>query len=129
MSEPGVIELQVESVGQLFDTLDPMPFRERDLDRTAEDYVVGWARELPRKSAMRILIHMPAVEAASEDARALRQAFSRHFRYRAETLRRDIVELFRVGRYAMLIGLIMLVACLLPAVWPPVRSTRASWAQ
>ena len=33
MPEPSIIELQVEKVGQLFDTLDPMPFRERDLWR------------------------------------------------------------------------------------------------
>jgi len=111
MPEPSVIELQVEKVGQLFDTLDPMPFRERDLDRAAEDYIVGWARELPRHAPVRILIHLPAQEASSDQAAMLSQAVSRHFRYRAETLRRDIAELFRVGRYAMFIGLVMLVAC------------------
>lgn len=111
MPEPGVIELRVEQVGQLFDTLDPMPFRERDLDRAAEDYIVSWARELPRRAPVRIVIHMPAQEASSEQAAVLRQAVSRHFRYRAEVLRSDIAELFRVGRYAMLIGLVMLVAC------------------
>ena len=111
MPEPSVIELQVEKVGQLFDTLDPMPFRERDLDRAAEDYIVGWARELPRRAPVRILIHLPAQEASSDQAAMLSQAVSRHFRYRAEVLRRDIAELFRVGRYAMFIGLVMLVAC------------------
>lgn len=111
MPEPSTIELQVEKVGQLFDTLDPMPFRERDLDRAAEDYIVGWARELPRRAPVRILIHVPAHEASNEQAAMLSQAVSRHFRYRAEALRRDIAELFRVGRYAMFIGLVMLVAC------------------
>ncbi len=111
MPQPAVIELQVDKVGQLFDTLDPMPFRERDLDRTAEDYIVGWAREFPRKSSIRILVHMPAAEASSEHAMALRQAVSRHFNYRAGVLRGDLVELFRVGRYALAIGLVMLVVC------------------
>ena len=41
------IELRVQDVGQLFDTLDPFPFRDRDLDKEAEEYIVGWARELP----------------------------------------------------------------------------------
>lgn len=111
MPEPAVIELQIDKVGQLFDTLDPMPFRERDLDRTAEDYIVSWARELPRHSPVRILIHMPAQEASSDQATILRQAVSRHFRYRAEALRRDLAELFRVGRYALAIGLVVLVVC------------------
>jgi hypothetical protein len=44
------IELHVEKIGQLFNTLDPMPFRKRDLDREAEEYIVSWARELPRKA-------------------------------------------------------------------------------
>ena len=111
MAEPTVIELQVEKVGQLFETLDPMPFRERDLNRSAEDYIVGWARELPRTKSIRILIYMPAAEATSENVMSLRQAFSRYFTYRAQVLRGDLAELFRVGRFALIIGLVMLTAC------------------
>lgn len=40
-----VVEVRVEEVIQLFDTLDPFPFRERDLDKDAEDYIVSWARD------------------------------------------------------------------------------------
>ena len=39
-----VIELRVDKIAQLFHSLDPYPFRERDLDKDAEDYIVGWAR-------------------------------------------------------------------------------------
>ena len=41
-----VIELRVTDIAQLFHTLDPFPFRERDLDKEAEEYIVGWAWEL-----------------------------------------------------------------------------------
>ena len=41
------IELRVDEITQLFHTLNPFPFRERDLDREVEDFIVGWARELP----------------------------------------------------------------------------------
>jgi hypothetical protein len=80
------IELQIEKIGQLFNTLDPMPFRGRDLDREAEEYIVSWARELPRKTPIRILIHLPQSEAASENARELGHALARYFRY-GQTLR------------------------------------------
>jgi hypothetical protein len=40
------IELRVQEIAQLFHTLDPFPFRERDLDAEVEDYIVEWAREL-----------------------------------------------------------------------------------
>lgn len=109
--EPTVIEVQVEKVGQLFDTLDPMPFRERDLDRQAEDYIVGWARELPRKSPMRIRIHIPRSEASSEHVKDLGQAVGRYFNYRADILSGELSELFRVGRYALLVGLVVLTLC------------------
>lgn len=109
--EPAVIELQVEKVGQLFDTLDPMPFRERDLDRLAEDYIVGWARELPRNAPLHIRVHVPEAEASSDHARDLKQAIGRYFSYRAEVVSRDLGELFRLGRYALLVGLAVLVLC------------------
>ena len=35
------IELHVNEIAQLFHTLDPSPFRERDLDREAEEFIVG----------------------------------------------------------------------------------------
>jgi hypothetical protein len=35
------IEVRVERLSQLFDTLDPFPFCERDLDKHAEEYIVG----------------------------------------------------------------------------------------
>ena len=108
---PGTIELQVEKIGQLFNTFDPMPFRERDLDREAEEYIVGWARELPRTIPIRILIHIPSSEAASEHARELGRALNQYFRYRAEFTASDLKELFRVGRYSLLIGVVVLGAC------------------
>jgi hypothetical protein len=37
----GTIEVRVEQITQLFDTLDPFPFRERDLDKDTEEYIVG----------------------------------------------------------------------------------------
>jgi hypothetical protein len=109
---PSVIELQVEKVGQLFDTLDPLPFRERDLDREAEEFIVSWARELPRGSAIRIMVHLPAEEAAGEHARLLGQAVARYFRYRADAASNDLKELFRIGRYSLLVGLGVLALCL-----------------
>ena len=43
-----VIEVRVAELRQLFNAIDPSPFRERDLDPTAEQFIVDWARDLPR---------------------------------------------------------------------------------
>src|SRR6516164_4981910 len=113
--EPNAIEVQVEEIAQLFDTLDPFPFRERDLDKSAEEYIVGWARELPRNQPFKIIIHAPESELKKEAARQLGAALARYFSYRAEVVGRDLNELFRVDRQSLLIGVIVLAACVLTA--------------
>jgi hypothetical protein len=47
------IEIRIEKVSQLFHSLDPFPFREKDLDKEAEEFIVSWARELPSDSNSR----------------------------------------------------------------------------
>jgi len=109
------IEVRVENVAQLFDTLDPFPFQERDLDKDAEEYIVAWARELPRDQAIKLIIHLPAGEMAKQDTSAVAGALNRYFDYRAGIISRDLNELFRVGRMALLIGLSVLALCLTAA--------------
>jgi hypothetical protein len=99
-------------VSQLFDTLDPHPFPERDLDKDAEEYIVGWARELPRDQPIAIIIHVPSAELSKHDPRLLAEALNRYFEYRAGIVTRDLNELFRIGRTALLIGLAVLGFCL-----------------
>lgn len=51
------IELQADDIAQLFDTLDPYPFPEWDLNRDAEKYIV--AQELPQQQPLRVIVHHP----------------------------------------------------------------------
>ena len=67
MNAPGLIELRLNNVGQLFNTMDPSPFHERDLDHDAEEFILSWAREHERDSDLRIrvVLRQPADEAAA----------------------------------------------------------------
>jgi hypothetical protein len=108
-----VIEIRVNEIAQLFHTLDPFPFREKDLDREAEEYIVGWARELPRNRPFRIVVHLPDNGSQTEPARDLQEAFSRYFADRATAIQGDLNELLRIGRRSLAIGVAILVGCLL----------------
>jgi hypothetical protein len=108
---PACIELRLESIAHLFDPFDPFPLPSRDLAKGAEDFVVGWARELPRDAQIEIVIHLPQTEAEGDAARGLRDAITRHFTYRADRVLGDVHELFRVGRLSLAIGLAVLVLC------------------
>ncbi len=110
-----LIELRVKDIAQLFHTLDPFPFREKDLDREAEEYIVSWARELAADQKITIIIHFPETEVQTRAARELSEAFGRYFSERAGVIERDLKELFRVGRRSLLIGISILVVCLVSA--------------
>jgi hypothetical protein len=109
----GAIEVRVTDISQLFDTLDPFPFPERDLDKDAEEFIVGWARELPRDHALKIIVHMPATEIAKCDPNAISASMNRYFDYRTGVIERDLRELFRVGRLSLAIGVAVLAVALI----------------
>lgn len=106
---PTAIEIQVSSPEQLFNSLDPFPFRDRDLDKAAEEFIVGWARELPADQPVEIVVHLPAAQAGSWQTSGIEDAFHRYFAYRAEIVGRELSELFRVGRRSLQIGLTVLL--------------------
>jgi hypothetical protein len=112
---PSTIELNIREVAQLFETLDPYPFHERDLDKDAEEFIVGWARELPRDGAFRIVVHLPEAEAKTRAAADLENGMKRFFAQRAEAVGRELRELFRVGRMSLAIGIAVLIACMAAA--------------
>ncbi|MGZ6116118.1 MAG: hypothetical protein ACXWM9_16060 [Gemmatimonadaceae bacterium] len=103
-----MIEIRIEEIAQLFHSLDPFPFRQKDLDKDAEEFIVGWARELGTAQPFKIVVHLPEAQASTPEAHELGGAITEYFRYRARVITLDLNELFRVGRRAMAIGLTVL---------------------
>ena len=50
-----VIEVHVGELKQLFNAIDPSPFRDKDLDPKAEEFIVGWAKDLPRDATLALV--------------------------------------------------------------------------
>ncbi len=57
-TECRAIEVRVAELRQLFNAIDPSPFRDRDLDPRAEEFIVEWARDLPRDARLALLVHL-----------------------------------------------------------------------
>lgn len=113
-SRPGLIELRLRSVEQLFNSLDPSPFIERDLAHEAEEFIVSWAREHSRDAQLHLVIHLGVAPEASGHARVeVEQAIRNYFAYHERLKRLELRELFRRGRSSLAIGLAFLTACLL----------------
>ena len=107
-----MIEVHVGDVRQLFNSIDPSPFRNKDLDREAEEFIVGWARDLPRDAPLALVVDLDREAGLPDEAAVLRDAIHEFFRQRGETYRRRLRELLRRGRTSLLIGLTALAAAI-----------------
>jgi len=105
------IEVAASRLVQLFNSLDPSPFPERDLDDEVEAYIVSWAKELSPSPRFRILIHLPGTEVIKAEQQGLRKAISNYFGYRSEMLQRSERECLRMGRRFLIVGILVLAAC------------------
>jgi hypothetical protein len=103
-----VLDVRVGELTQMFDAMDPAPFRARDLDPKAEEYIVGWGREIGAAVPLGLTVHLGRQVATPEEVGALRQAVREFFTQRALTTRRQLRQLLRVGRKSLLIGLLVL---------------------
>ena len=112
-AHPACIEIRVHSIGQIFHTLDPLPFRERDLDAGVEQFIVRWAGEMAGRRPVSIVIQLPPVELLRPDAKLIEEAIRSFFAYRAEVFGWELRELFRTGRAALAIGTVVLAVCIL----------------
>ena len=108
-----LIEVHVGDLKQLFHSLDPTPFRERDLDPRAEEFIAGWARELDADKPIALIVHVDQQMPATEQVHTLHDAVRDYFGERAGETRRRLRHLFRVGRTSLLIGVIFLAASIL----------------
>ena len=103
-----VLDLYLADPRQLFNSMDPAPFRERDLDPNAETYIVEWAQEAPRSAPLSLVLHLGGRSATETDTAVAQESVHEFFRRRALARRRDLRRLFRVGRYSLLIALVFL---------------------
>jgi hypothetical protein len=99
------LQLYLRETAQLFNSMDPAPFRERDLDPNAEAYIVDWAREAPARARLSLAICLGRTSTTPHDAVTLADAVHEYFRQRARATRARLRWLFRVGRISLLIGL------------------------
>jgi hypothetical protein len=105
-----VIEIRVAELRQLFNAIDPSPFRQRDLDPRAEEFIVDWASDLPMDKPWALVVHLDRPAGRADEAAALREAIHEYFGQRVIASKRKLRELFRRGRISLVIALAFLTA-------------------
>lgn len=103
--DPGsTLDLHVDTSDRLFNSIDPAPFRERDLDPAVVTYVVEWAEDLADDGALRVCVQLDTAAPDGGDTEFIQAGFAENFRQLAATKRRELRRLFRDGRISLLIG-------------------------
>src|SRR2546425_2579831 len=68
------IELNVKDITQLFNSMDPSPFHEKDLDHDAEEFIISWAQEFHRKDPLELVVHLERFPTEHEPQKLIEQA-------------------------------------------------------
>jgi len=109
---PHIISLKLREMSQLFNSMDPSPFIEKDLDDDAEEFIVSWAQEFSPDAPLKLRIYLD--QWPVEDPKELiRTAVHNHFAHRAQITNLEFKRLLKQGRTSLFIGLLFLSACLL----------------
>jgi hypothetical protein len=108
------MKLQLRELAQLFNSMDPSPFHDRDLDADAEEFILNYARELPMDRKLALVIHLDTAS-TKDDTRRVQISVRRYFATRALMKKRELRFLLRQGRTSLVVGLVFLVACLAAA--------------
>ncbi|CAN5910422.1 hypothetical protein BH11VER1_BH11VER1_10170 [soil metagenome] len=109
---PRLIEVKVAEIHQLFNSMDPSPFHERDLDHDAEQFIVSWAQEYPIHEPLKLLVHLGKTpEGVNNPQQMIEKSLHHYFEYRADMIRREFRQLMKEGRTSLIIGVAFLAIC------------------
>lgn len=106
-----LIELRLGTPRQLFNTIDPSPFHEKDLDEAAERYILEAVEDFHEASALQLVIHLPPEHVSATTRDQLASAISHYFGWRAHEVKRELLHCLRDGRLSLVIGLGFLFFC------------------
>jgi hypothetical protein len=93
-----LIEIRLNSLQQRFNSFDPAPFHEKDLDHDPEDYIVGSVGEFPLSAPLRLVFHLPPEQMALAETAKLSDSIHNYFDYRLSAARRRLRFQLRDGR-------------------------------
>jgi hypothetical protein len=110
---PHHIRISLSDINQLFNSMDPSPFNEKDLDQDAEEFILSWAQEYAHDEPVSLAIHLKQFPEGKDPKVAVEQAVRHYFAYRAKLNDLEFSRLMKQGRFSLLIGLVFLGACLL----------------
>jgi hypothetical protein len=107
-----LIEIKLSSIIQLYNSFDPAPFHEKELDDGAEQYIVDIVQDFPKNTEFKIIVYLPGGISCCDEALKIPAALRNHFSYLAQMQERKFRERLNYGKYSILIGLSFLAVAM-----------------
>ena len=104
--------MNLQDLEQFFNTMDPSPFHEKDLDHDLEEFIVSWATEYSMHEPLRLVVYLQERPPGVDVQSVIERAVHNYFAYRRELNQREFKHLLREGRLSLLIGLSFLTGCI-----------------
>jgi len=106
------LALRVREIAQLFNSMDPTPFLNKDLDPAAESFIETWASGFASGSTFHLTIHLEQWPADRDPGEILTGAIHNHFSFKAELARNALKNFLQLGRMSLMIGVVFVSSCL-----------------
>lgn len=112
-----LIEIKLKSLKQLFNTYDPAPFFEKDLDDDAIAYIVSTVKEFPLTQKQKLIIYLPGIFRKKVGQGEIKNAISHYFKYQHFLAKRNLKLKFKEARTEFGIALLFLFISLAISEW------------
>jgi len=111
------LDLRLRSPRQLFDSRDPAPFRDRDLDPEAETYILEALEELPHQATVKLVVHFAEAEEPGLGPAEVGEAIRAHMVHEEEEAGRRLRRFMRQAQIGALAAILVLLGCLFLSGW------------
>ena len=105
VQSPKYIDIKIKRISQLFNSFDPSPFLEKDLDDDAFEYIVSSVSEHHRKTHQKIRIHLPKREMRKTSEEEIKRAVRNYFEYKKLLAEKSIRLELKEGQFSFIVGI------------------------
>lgn len=112
-----IVRINIKTIKQLFNSFDPSPFIEKDLDHDAIEYLVSSFNVFHHNSIVKIVVHLPESQKGKFKEFEIKDAIHHYFQYEKSIEERDIQRKIKEGQKSLTIGLSFLFICLGIGEW------------
>ena len=123
------LEITIATEKQFFNSMDPAPFRSRELDPAVVDYIVAWAEKAPGSGDLGLALRVETPPDGVDTQATVAEAVYENFRRLAADKRRQLNRLFHDGRISLVIGIAFVALAITISDWVSAALSTSHYAK